>query len=215
MRPRQGDIIARRVQVCAKVLSLFAAIWMPVIASGQSFSGPYAGVEVGRQQIIGGSLVDSVDTLTQEDRLVVTGFGGWRFQARGFVLGGELGVGRTDGDLLLANPSRALLIDYKNSSQWHWGLHAGHTLGSRTLLFGYLSEASRSFDVSISRLGRITVQQDEQGILRFGGGLEQRLIGPLHVRGTLGTTRADFGGRSTNIEIERRLESSVALVLQF
>lgn len=184
-------------------------------AHAQTFSGPYVGAELGRQHIIGGALVDGVDTLQQESRLVVSGFGGMRVQIRGFVLGGELGIGRSDGDLQLFDSLRSLVIDYQNSSQWHWSIMGGKTLGERTLLFAYLSEVSRDFDVSITRFARLTEQLDEQGTLRFGGGLEQQLIGPLHVRGTLGTSRADFGNRSTNIEPERRVEASFGVVFQF
>ncbi len=48
-----------------------------------------------------------------------------------------------------------------------------------------------------------------------GGGVEQRLGGPFHLRITAGTSRADFGDRRTNIEVNRRFELAAGLVLQF
>jgi len=184
-------------------------------ASDRAFHGVYAGIEVGRQHVIGGSLVDQVDTLQEDSRVVASVFGGVRGQFRGFVLGAELGFGRTDGDLVLSEPSRLLTIDYKNDSQWHWTLNAGHTIGPRTLLFGYVSEVTRKFDVTILRATITTGQQDEQGLLRFGGGVEQRLTGPLRLRATIGTSRADFGGRETNIAIGKRLDAAIGVVIQF
>lgn len=184
-------------------------------AHAQTFSGPYAGLEFGRQHVIGGSLVDGVDTLQEDSRLVSSGFAGLRVQAARFVVGGELGVGRMDGDLRLTDPARALAVDYLNDGQWHWGLQAGYAVRDHTLLFAYLSEVTRTFDVTITRSGLTTPQQDEQGLLRFGAGLEQRVAGPLHLRVTAGTSRADFGGRPTNLTIGRRLEAAGGLVVQF
>lgn len=179
------------------------------------FGGVYVGVEAGRQHVIGGSLVGGVDTLQEDSRAVATVFGGLRGQIRGFVLGAELGLGRTDGDLLLSEPSRLLTVSYMNNSQWNWSLNAGHTIGSRTLLFAYVSEVTREFDVTILRAGVTTTQQDNQGLLRLGGGIEQRIAGPLRLRATLGTSRADFGDRETNIDVGKRVDASIGIVLQF
>jgi hypothetical protein len=179
----------------------------------QSFSGPYAGIDASWQHLIGGSLVDDVDTLQEDSRLVFSAFAGLRVQTRGFVIGGELGKGWTDGDLELDAPS--LRIDYRNGTQWHWALQAGHTIGDHTLLFGYLSEVTRQFDVAITQSGQTTSQQDEQGLLRFGGGLEQRLTGRLQLRITAGSSRADFGSRPTSIDIKRRFELGGGLIVQF
>lgn len=205
---------ARRIAAAVMLVGWFAAS-----ASAQSgrgpFSGLYAGADVGRQHVIGGSLVDEVDTLQEDSRVVASVFGGVRGQLRGFVLGAELGLGRTDGDLVLSDPSRVLTVDYKNDSQWHWTLSAGHTVGSQTLLFVYVSEVTRKFDVTILRAGVTSEQQDEQGLLRFGGGIERRITGPLRLRATVGTSRADFGDRETNIEIGRRVDASIGFVIQF
>ncbi len=212
-----------RRKTVLKSARLAAAVVMASLVAGAasaqsgrgSFNGLYLGADAGRQHVIGGSLVDSVDTLQDDSRVVASVFGGVRGQVRGFVVGAELGFGRTDGDLVLNDPSRQLTVDYVNDSQWNWMLNAGHTIGSRTLLFGYLSEVTRKFDVNIMRAGVTTGQQDEQGLLRFGGGIERVMTGPLRLRATIGTSRADFGDREANIEIGKRVEASIGLVIQF
>ncbi len=209
----------RSVHVLRILLVLSILTLAAVPARGQSgnktFSRLYVGVEAGRQHVIGGSLVDGVDTLQDDSRTVVTVFGGLRGQIGGLVLGAELGLGRTDGDLVLQEPGRLLTVDYKNNSQWNWTLNAGHTLDAKTLVFGYVSEVTRKFDVTILRAGQRTMQGDEQGLLRFGAGVERVLAGPLRLRATAGTSRADFGGRQTNVEIGKRLDAAVGVVFQF
>jgi hypothetical protein len=197
------------------LLTAVSASTVSAQSPGRAFNGPYIGADVGRQQVIGGALVDGLDTLQEDPRVVVSIFGGLRGQIAGFALGGELGFGRTDGDLVLEDPGRFLAVDYANSAQWHWMLTGGHTIGARTLLFGYLSEVSRDFDVSIRRSGAVTAQQDSQGLLRFGAGVEHAFAGPFALRVSAGTSRADFGDRQTNIEIGRHLEMSLGVVIQF
>lgn len=204
----------RRFHAAVAAGAVLFLLLQPPMAAAQAFSGPYAGVDVGRQHIIGGALVDGVDTLQQDDRFVTSLFGGLRAQLGGVVIGGDLGVGRVDGQLTLADPGRRLTVNYQNRSQWHWAATLGHTVGAATLVFGYVSEVTRSFDVAIERGGQAFTQRDEQGMLRFGVGVERKLRGPLHLRGTLGSSRADFGGRPTNIEINRRLEFSLGVLVQ-
>ena len=52
-------------------------------------------------------------------------FGGLRGQFGPLVIGGDLGYGRSDGDLHLDETDSQLTIDYANDSQWHWAIHAG------------------------------------------------------------------------------------------
>ena len=192
---------------------LFLVLHLASPALAQTFSGPYIGVDVSRQHYIGGSVVNGIDVLQEDSRIVASLFGGIRWQTRGFVLGGELGRGRADGDLRLETAD--LTIDYRNRWQGHWQLHAGHTIGRGSLLYGYLSEVTRQFDVTISDSGQSTTQQDEQGMLRFGAGVEQQLTNRLRLRLTAGSSRADFGDRATNKAIGRRLELGGGLVVQF
>lgn len=206
----------RRIRACALASVLVAASTLASTpATAQTFSGAYAGIDAGRQHVIAGALVDDIDTLADDIRVVTSIFGGLRRQFGGVVVGGEIGVGRMDGDLRLEEPARGLVVDYAGDSQWHWALSAGHTLGARTLVFGYLSEVTRTFDVSVAGPAATFTQEDEQGLLRFGLGVEQIVSGPLRLRVTAGTSLADFGGRRTNIEISRKLEASAGLVWQF
>ena len=199
----------------AAVVAAFVATAAPAPAQSSSFSGPFVGVDVGQQHLIGGALVDGVDTLQQDSRLVGSAVAGLRGHVGRLVLGGEFGVGRTDGDLILEAPARDLIVRYENRGQWHWALTAGPTIGAGTVIYAYLWEVTRQFDVTVVQGGVSTTQNDEQGLLRYGVGVEHRLRGPLHVRVTAGTSRADFGGRATNITIGRRLDASVAVLLQF
>lgn len=215
MTPISHSIVLRSARLAS--LAALLALVSAATAGAQSpaFSGLYFGVDAGPQHVIGGSLVDGVDTLQEDSRVVATLFGGLRAQFSGFVIGGELGYGRTDGDLVLSDPSRLLTVDYQNNSQWNWTLTGGHTLGAKTLIFVYVSEVTRTFDVSILLAGQTIEQQDEQGLLRFGGGIEQRLTGPLRVRATVGSSRADFGDRLTNIEVGRTIDAAIGLVVRF
>lgn len=184
----------------------------------KAFHGLYLGVDVGRQNLIGGSLVEGVDTLQQDTRTVLTFYGGLRGQlGSGFVLGGELGYGRLDGDLILSEPSRLLQVEYTTDAQWSWTLTAGHTIPARgrALVFGYVSEVTREFDVNVLLRAVRLEQQDEQGLLRYGVGVEVKVAGPLHLRATFGTSRADFGDRQINITPNKPFEVSGGVVFQF
>lgn len=90
----------------------------PITPTPRPFHGPYAGVEFGRQHLIGGALVDGVDTLQQASRVVASGFVGLRAQfARGVVAGGEIAVGRIDGRLALDDAVSGVSVRYDNRVQ--------------------------------------------------------------------------------------------------
>lgn len=201
----------------ARVVVLFVGVLMcrPALASAQraGTTGPYVAVDGGRQQVIAGALVDGLDTLQEDVRTVTSLNGGWRVGLARLVVGAELGRGWFDG--ALERRDAATVVRYEGGSQWHWGLSAGLRLGGATLVYAYLSEVTRAFDVTIAQPGGTVAQQDEQGLLRFGAGVERRLRGPLAVRATAGTSRADFGDRPTNIDPRRRLEASLGLVWRF
>ncbi|MEZ5418528.1 MAG: hypothetical protein R2708_14460 [Vicinamibacterales bacterium] len=213
--PSTVTLSGRRFGPLAVAVVAVLAAAHAVGAQPLPFNGPYVGVDVGRQHLIGGALVDGVDTLQDDSRLVGSAVAGLRGQLGRIAIGGELGLGRTDGDLRLEDPARRLDVRYGNRRQWHWALMAGPVLGSRTLLFAYVSEVTRQFAVTVTRDGSVASQSDEQGLLRYGVGLERQVHGPLHARAAIGTSRADFGGRPTNITIGRRLDASVGLLLQF
>ncbi len=209
------SIVLKMIQ--AALAPVFLALIIVLMSHGpataQTFHGPYLGIDAARQHVIAGSLVDDVDTLQQDSRMVVSVFGGLRAQVAGFVIGGDLGVGRLDGEMRLDESSTA--IRYQADSQWRWSLHGGHVVGSRTLMFGYLSEVTRQFDVTLTGAGVTSSQQDKQGMLRFGAGVEQQIRGPWHLTVTAGSARADFGGRRTNIVVGQRLEVAAGLTVQF
>jgi hypothetical protein len=184
----------------------------------RAFTGIYLGAEAGRVNVIGGALVSGVDTLAQDSRTALTFFGGGRYEFPARIVAGvELAFGVEDGDLRLEDPSASLTVDYRNSTHVRYGGTVGVVLGAarRTLLFGYVSENTRTFDVTIQQAGQTILQEDEQGLLRYGGGIEQRLTSRLGFRATMGSSRADFGGRPTNIAVERPLELAAGLVVRF
>lgn len=58
---------------------------------------------------------------------------------------------------------------------------------------------TRHFDGSVMQSGTEFDQEDEQGMLRFGGGVEVSAINNLHLRLKVETGRADFGDADTSI----------------
>lgn len=200
---------------CA-VFAPLAPAWAQ--ATEKAFTGIYAGAEAGALNVIGGALVDGVDTLAQDTRAALTAVIGGRYQfANRLVLGVEFGAGWEDGDLATDVPATGASVTYTNSMHTRIGGTAGVVLGRsrRTHVFAYVSELSRGFDVIIDQGGTQTSQQDDQGLLRYGGGLEQRIAPRLTLRGTLGSSRADFGDRTTNITPTRPLEAAVGLLFRF
>lgn len=184
----------------------------------KAFSGVYAGAEAGMLNVIGGSLVSGVDTLQQDTRGGFTVVVGGRYQfANRLVLGVEFGAGWEDGDLVLDDEVSGAHVEYANDTHRRIGGTVGLVLGARrrTHVFGYLNELSRSFDVAITQAGAVTTQQDEQGLLRYGGGVEQQIARRLTLRATAGSSRADFGNRPTNLTPTRPLEAAVALLFRF
>lgn len=216
MHTRRGRIVLYAGQWRSLVV-LVAIAWTccpsRLWAQPVNATGPYLVLDAGRQQVIGGSLVDGVDTLQEDVRTVTSLSAGLRGRLGRLMFGGELGRGWFDGSLERRDPTAT--VQYDSSSQWHWALTAGSAVGDATLLYAYMSEVTRAFDVTITRPGGVTDQDDEQGLLRVGMAVERRLRGPLRARVMAGTSRADFGGRPTNIEPRRRLEVSLGLVWQF
>lgn len=93
--------------------------------------------------------------------------------------------------------------------------HSAKDFSLHWLVFGYLAEVTRNFDVTIRQARRTFAQNDEQGILRFGAGVDFNMKAPLLLRATLGSARADFGDRKTNLAVGRKLEASFGVIMQF
>ena len=91
----------------------------------------------------------------------------------------------------------------------------GHALGDdrRTTVHLYLSEVSRSFAVDVDEAGARYSQRDGQGLLRFGLGVEREVTDAAALRVRVGTSRADFGGRPTNITPTRPVDVMIGAVL--
>jgi Outer membrane protein beta-barrel domain len=200
------------------VVALFLTIVPSAAAEDRAFRGFYAGAELGSQSIIGGSLVDGVDVLSQDDRALLSLLCGFRHPLAGrFVVGVEGSVGMLNGDLSLSDPANGLAIDYQNTTQVAYGLVGGLALGTEKswLLFGYLSETTRNFDVTVRQQGNVFHQTDEQGMLRYGAGVEKQIRQRVDLRVTAGTGRADFGDQQTNIEVEKKLEYAAGVLFRF
>ena len=182
----------------------------------ESFDGFHLGAALATQNVWGGSFVDGVDMLSQDRRTVVELQGGWRKQFGWFVAGASVQYGFLDGGLVLAEPERSLEVTYANDGQFGFGASAGVALESRWPIhaFAYAFETSRSFDVIVRQGDRLFRQNDEQGFLRYGVGVEAAISGRWHVRGTAGTYRVDFGDLVTNIDVSGELDVSLGVTLQ-
>lgn len=185
--------------------------------TAERYTGVFVGLDVGIQNLIGGSLVRGVDVLQQASRPVLTLTAGARYEAPfGTVVGFELGMGLTNGNMQRQEGSPPFNVDYRNRRQRHWNIILGQAFGAvrRTLLYGYLSEVTRTFNVTVNDGPDTFAQRDEQGLLRFGGGIERRVSDLWSFRAGMGSSHADFGGRQTNFTPERRLDASLGAVWQ-
>lgn len=183
------------------------------------FDGIYVGMSAGSQNLFGGSFVNGVDVLAQDSRFVTELYAGFRkqFLKRRFLAGIEFQIGFTDGNLKHSEPAKPLFITYKNSFQSGLGLTLGVALGKqrRFLLFAYGNETTRKFDVKISEQNGSYTQQDEQGMLRYGIGLEMQIYKVLNIRASTGRYRVDFGELITNIDVEDKMDFMLGVICQF
>ena len=208
---------ARRGVVGVALIGVFASA-ASLEAQDRAFHGVYLGVEAALEDLIGGSLVDGIDVLAQDDRRVVSVMGGARYQASwGLVIGAEGTIGVTDGDLAHTNPDGGLSVQYTNSRQTSLGAQVGYAFRTSTpvLLFAYASEVTRRFDVRVTRGAAEFDQTDEQGMLRYGIGAEIGVVHGLRVRARVGSGRADFGSAITNFAPEPTTQFGFAVVYHF
>ncbi|MFN0177074.1 MAG: hypothetical protein ACKVU0_20705 [Saprospiraceae bacterium] len=183
------------------------------------FNGLYLGANAGSQNLFGGSFVDGVDVLAQESRFVAEIFTGFRkqFLKGRLVAGAELQIGFTDGNLRHEDPANTLTINYKNNFQSGYGLTLGGVfLKNKNLMaYAYAFETKRKFEVSIRDAFGTYQQNDEQGMLKYGLGLEAKIWRGLRARTTLGRLRVDFGDQITNIKVDDKWDFTVGVVWQF
>ena len=188
------------------------------LAETRHFHGPYLGAEISRQQVIAGSFVSGTDFLAEDGRFVGEIVGGLRGQLPfGLVVGGELSYGVFDGDLSFDDPANSLAINYHGGGQFTYGGSIGWAVGRERdlLVYAYVKETKRSFDVSVSTATGDFTQEDKQGILRYGAGVEKRIAGPLQIRASIGSGRADFGDQTTNIDPKSTIEAALGIIVQF
>jgi len=202
---------------------LAAAVAVPLMSpvhtleAQDRFEGVTLSIDAGRQKIIAGALVEGVDVLAEDDRYVVgLGVGGRVQLDVGLVVGVELGVARFDGDLSTTGPG-GVAVTWTGGDQRTLGGSLGWAFERErpVLAFAYLSEATRDFDASLAGPGGTGEQQDEQGFLRYGAGLEIHVTDGLGVEVTVGSGRADFGDAVTSIDPTRAIEFGVGLAWTF
>lgn len=201
------------------ILPLFCCSVSFAQTAEKHFGGFYLGANAGSQNIFGGSLVDGVDVLAQDSRFVAELFSGLRVQfLKSRILAGiEAQIGFTDGNLSHRDDARTLAIHYKNHFQSGYGLTLGGVFRQKkTLLaYAYAFETTRKFDVSIRQGGVSFKQKDEQGMLKYGLGLEAKIRRSLHARATVGRLRVDFGDQKTNIRVDDAWDFTAGVVWQF
>ena len=102
--------------------------------------GFHAGINIGVQNVFGGSFVNEMDILAQESKFVTEILAGYRIQfLNDRLVGGlQLQFGFLDGDLSHADAANELFIDYSTNTQWSYGATLGVTVGEdkRLLIFG-------------------------------------------------------------------------------
>ena len=190
-----------------------------IVSADKFFDGFYAGLEMGSQNIFGGSLIDGKDVLAQKSGFVADFFTGYRKQFLNdrLLAGADLLFGITDGDLMFSNPEEALEINYKNNTQFGYGLKIGVVLGKqkRFLIFAYGNETKRKFDVDIQQGVWEFSQTDKQGMIKYGLGLEAKVFNNLNVRVKVGGLSVDFGDLETNIDVEDKIDIMAGVLFQF
>ena len=179
-------------------------------------SGFYLGINFGSQNVFGGSFVNDMDILAQESKFVSEISAGyrWQFLNNRLIAGFEGHIGFTDGQLMHEDPSEPLTIDYKNNFQSGKGIILGINLGAKRdwIIYGYLNETKRKFDVAISQDPWNFTQTDKQGMLRYGIGLEKTIYKQFNLRTSFGALNVDFGDLETNIDVEDNYDFTIGFI---
>lgn len=181
-----------------------------------AFDGGYVGAELSRHNVIGGALLGGIDVLAQEQRFAAGVFAGVRRQFNGgLVLGLEAGFGLEDGDLSFQSTVPPVTLSYESDVFLRYGGIAGWAFGANreTLVYAYIHETQREFEVTGSAAGAPLRQGDQQGLLGYGLGVER--VWGLHTRwrARIGSSRADFS-LPTNIDPDEPIDLSIGIVYQ-
>lgn len=187
-------------------------------AGAKLFDGIYSGIEASLQNIYGGAFLDNIDVLQRDTRPVASLIAGWRKQLdQGFVFGIEGQAGLTDGNLKRAEFGRQVNISYNNSTQIGFGLHLGYAIDVQKswLLYGYANITRRSFEIAVTAPAGSFIQEDIQGVLRYGLGIEKRWRNGWGIRASLGSSYTNFGDLITNINVGGKVDTAIGLTYQF
>lgn len=175
---------------------------------------------MGVQNIFGGAFIDNLDMLGQKSGFVTEFSAGYRKQLVNdrLLIGAELQFGITDGNLEQIDTRNQMEIDYKNNSQFGYGVNIGIALGrkKKILLYTYGNVTKRNFDITISEVGGTTfMQEDGQRFLRYGIGFEIPVSGNFHLKATVGRVDVDYGDLETNINVENKTDLGLGVMYQF
>lgn len=182
------------------------------------FDGFYVGFEAGFQNIFSGAFINNVDVLAQKSGLVLGVSAGYRRQLikDRLLIGAELQWAFTDGELDQAYFDYR--INYKNHTQFGYGVNIGVVLGERKsiLLFAYGKETKRDFDIAIVNIdGTSFSQKDSQVFFRYGFGGEFSIDKRLRIAGTIGGVETDYGDLETTMAVDDKLDFNLGIVYQF
>lgn len=186
----------------------------------KSFDGFHLGISMGVQNIFGGAFIDNLDVLGQKSGFVTEFSAGYRKQLANdrLVIGAELQFGITDGNLEQIDTRNQMAIDYKNNSQFGYGVNIGVALGrkKKVLLYTYGIVTKRNFDITITEIsGANFTQKDGQRFGRYGLGLEIPVVGNFNAKATVGRVNVDYGDLETNINVDNKTDFSLGVVYQF
>ncbi|EAR00558.1 porin family protein [Maribacter sp. HTCC2170] len=184
------------------------------------FDGPYVGLTLGAQNIFGGALIDDLDVLGQKSALVIELSAGYRIQFLNdrFIAGAALQFGITDGDLTQTDTRNQMMVDYKNNSQFGYGIQIGVALGKKKafLLYAFGNVTKRNFDITIMETsGFDFTQKDGQRFGRYGLGVEIPMLKKFNITANVGRVSVDYGDLETNKDVDDKTDFNLGVVYQF
>ncbi len=180
----------------------------------RKFEGLYIGINTGVQSVFSEALIDEQRVPEQDSRWTAEFLIAhrWQFLNDRIVFGLEVQLGLTDGDLDRSFTGfRQLDINFTNNSQASLGYSMGYVSGKKKniLLYTYLHQIRRSFDISLTEDGSIIAwQRDSQTALRYGLGLEYNL-------GRQFSTRLSLGSQNLKINVDEATEFTLGVIYQF
>ena len=184
------------------------------------FDGPYLGLTMGTQNIFGGAFIDDLDVLGQKSGFVVEFSSGYRkqFLKDRIIFGAAIQFGITDGDLTQIDNRNQLKIDYKNNSQFGYGIQLGLALGQKKTIhvYTYGNVTKRNFDISVTGTNELRfTQKDGQVFVRYGLGIEIPILRKLNIHANAGRINVDFRDLRTNMDVDDKTDFNLGLIYQF